>query len=104
MKEDDTFYIHLRVANEVLRVRIERDEEVEVVYRNAEKLINRLLDAYRKKYVSTDHEELDLKKLLTMTVLHLAVSNVEHSLHSDETICFNEIERLDKEIEACLRR
>lgn len=102
MMNEDTFKIHLYVADEDFYVEIPKDENEELLYRNAVKEIDRLIRAYRDKFKHSDNTELDFKKLLAMTALHLAKSNVELKGLKDDSRCLERIAEIDKDLEAFL--
>ncbi len=102
MMKDETFKIHLYVADEDFYVEIPKDENEERLYRDAVKEIDRLVRAYRDKFKWSEDKELDFKKLLAMTALHLARKNREMAEKSDDSQCFKRLAELDKELEAFL--
>lgn len=103
MMNEDTFKIHLYVADEDFYVEIPKDENEELLYRNAVKEIDRLIRAYRDKFKHSDNTELDFKKLLAMTALHLAKENVALQGSKDDSRCLQLITELDKDLEAFLK-
>ncbi len=96
--KDDTFKIHLYVADEDFYVEIPKDENEELLYRNAVKEIDRLIRAYREKFKTSEGTELDFKRLLAMTALHLARKNEELQVLQDDSQCLQRIAELDKEL------
>lgn len=100
---EDTFKIHLRVADEDFYVTIRKDEEEEELYRNAAKRINQIMNSYRQSFKDIDNEsELNTKKLLAMTALHLAKGKLEAERRTDDSLCLNMVEQLDKELKKFL--
>lgn len=104
MMKEDTFKIHLYVADEDFYVEIPKDENEELLYRKAVKEVDRLIRAYRDKYKHSDNTELDFKKLLAMTALHLAKDKMMLQGMKDDSHCLQRIAELDKDLEAFLSK
>ena len=102
--KDDTFKIHLYVADEDFYVEIPKDENEEVLYRDAVKEIDRLIRAYRDKYTTPDSKELNFKRLLAMTALHLAKQNEALKTKGDDSQWFMRLAELDKDLDAFLKK
>lgn len=98
---EDTFKIHLYVADEEFYVRIPKDEETEGQYRDAVRKINRLLSSYRGAY-NAENGSLGTKRLLAMTALHLAKEAIAAERDTDSDKCLSMIEDLDKDLEVFL--
>lgn len=101
---EDTFKIHLRIADEDFYVTIKKDEEEESLYRNAAKRIDQIMDLYRKGFKDKDQvSKLNTKKLLAMTALHLAKGNIATERQSDDSLCQDVIKQLNRELEEFLK-
>ncbi|MBQ9200749.1 MAG: cell division protein ZapA [Bacteroidales bacterium] len=102
--EDDTFKIHLYIADEDFFVELKRnDQQQEALYRQAARQISRLMNAYREKYHGEGAAELDTKRLLAMTALHLAKKNLEVEANTDDSRCLTVVGQLDEELKRYLK-
>lgn len=104
MMKEDTFKIHLYVADEDFYVEIPKDENEEFLYRDAVKEIDRLIRAYREKYKTPDGTELNIKRLLAMAALHLAKRNTGIAIQQDSSECWKRVAEIDKDLEAFLQQ
>lgn len=95
---DDTFLIHLGIAEKEYGLRIERSDEE--ITRAAAKQIRDKIDQYRKRY---SEKAVDVKDLLAMVALQLSIANLQLE-HKNDTGPFAEkIQQLSKELEEYLR-
>ena len=102
--EDETFKIHLYIADEDFFVELKRnDEQQESLYRQAAREIARLVNAYRDKFHGEGAAELDTKKLLAMTALQLAKKNLEVEANTDDSHCLTVVRQLDEELKNYLK-
>ncbi len=96
--EEETFRIHLNVVGQEFYVRIPKDENEELLYRNAVKRIEKILNSYRELFKNRDESELDLKKLLAMTALHLAKSSLKAEQNAADIRILDTVAQLNDEL------
>lgn len=90
-KDKDKFTINILLNGVRLPLNIPREDEV--IYRNAEKLVNKQLEKYRKYYSQRSMEEI-----LTIVAFQLATIAVKQSLFNDEQPLVETIKELNKEL------
>ncbi|MDH6535503.1 cell division protein ZapA [Parabacteroides sp. 52] len=94
---DDKFLIHVEIADKSYGIWINREEEE--LIREAAKRLRKKLYQYRQKYAKS---ELDIKDLLAMVALELAVNNRQWEDKNDTSPFTDKIQQLTNELEIYL--
>lgn len=76
-------------------LKIQREDEE--IYRNAEKIVNKYLEQYRRQYSQRSMEEI-----LTLVAYQLAVIISKQDIRQDEGPLAEKIEELNKELNKIL--
>lgn len=93
--KDDKFTINVQISGMRIPLTILRSEEL--VYRNAEKYVNRYLNHYQRQYNKRPSEEI-----LILVAFQMAVMVTKQEKVEDKFPLAERIEELDKELEAIL--
>lgn len=93
---DDKFLINIEIAGTKYPLTINRQEE-EVVRAAAAQINSKILQ-YRQYFNS----EVNIKDLLAMVAFQLSLTNLKLEKRNDTAPFTDAIERLRKEVEACL--
>ncbi|NLO70082.1 MAG: cell division protein ZapA [Porphyromonadaceae bacterium] len=90
-KDKDKFTINILLNGVRMPLIIPREDEV--IYRNAEKLVNKQLEKYRKHYSQRSMEEI-----LTMVAFQIAAIAAKQSLFNNEQPLVETIKELNEEL------
>jgi cell division protein ZapA len=92
---DKSFTIHVQVGGFKFPLTIDRaDEEL---YRNAEKMLDRVTERFVQTYRERPREEI-----LTLVAFQFAVAISKYEINTDTTPLAERIQALDEELEAFL--
>lgn len=91
MEDNKTFTINILLNGVRMPLNIRREDEE--IYRNAEKIVNKYLEQYRKQFSQRSMEEI-----LTLTAYQLAVIVAKQATNQDQTPLAEKIEELNKEL------
>jgi cell division protein ZapA len=95
MNENDTFLINVQIGGYRLPLRIERKEEE--LYRLAEKVLGKYLEAYQKKYSHRSAEEVFI-----FVAYELAVMLVRKMMQQNTAPLAEKVSSLNQELEKLL--
>lgn len=91
MEREDMFTINILINGVRMPLTIPREEEV--LYRDAEKLLNNYLIKYRERYNQHSMEEI-----LTIVAYQLAVIITKQNMNQDVTPLAQKIQNLNQEL------
>jgi hypothetical protein len=94
---EDTFSIHLTIADRRYPLRIKRSEEEEALVRAAAKLVNDWLTQYRNRFKVED-AGLEMRDLLAMAACQIAIRALKAEQNEDGKAYASTIGQLDKEL------
>ncbi|MBP8903252.1 MAG: cell division protein ZapA [Paludibacteraceae bacterium] len=95
MNKDDVFSINILLNGVRMPLNIRREDEE--IYRNAEKIVNKYLEQYRRQFSQRSMEEI-----LTLVAYQLAVIISKQKTNQDEAPMADKIEELNKELKKLL--
>ncbi len=95
MNNSKTFNINILLNGVRMPLKIQREDEE--IYRNAEKIVNKYLEQYRRQYSQRSMEEI-----LTLVAYQLAVIISKQDIRQDEGPLAEKIEELNKELNKIL--
>lgn len=99
---DDSFRIHLHIADCYFPVKIKRNEKEEALYRDAAKLVNKMVDKYRERFAE-ENPDIKMKDILAMVAYHFAINTLRKEAQTDDCRAMEVIEQLTKELEEALK-
>ena len=91
MEDNKTFTINILLNGVRMPLNIRREDEE--IYRNAEKIVNKYLEQYRKQFSQRSMEEI-----LTLAAYQLAVIVAKQATNQDQAPLAEKIEELNKEL------
>ncbi len=95
MEDNKTFTINILLNGVRMPLNIRREDEE--IYRNAEKIVNKYLEQYRRQFSQRSMEEI-----LTLVAYQLAVIISKQKTNQDEAPMADKIEELNKELKKLL--
>lgn len=95
MNNNDIFTINILLNGVRMPLKIRREDEE--IYRNAEKIVNKYLEQYRRQFSQRSMEEI-----LTLVAYQLAVIVSKQESNQDLAPMADKIEELNKELKKLL--
>ncbi|MHB9055896.1 MAG: cell division protein ZapA [Paludibacteraceae bacterium] len=95
MNNSDIFTINILLNGVRMPLRVRREDEE--IYRNAEKIVNKYLEQYRRQFSQRSMEEI-----LTLVAYQLAVIVSKQETNQDISPLAEKVEQLNKELKKLL--
>ncbi|OJV39016.1 MAG: hypothetical protein BGO29_03195 [Bacteroidales bacterium 36-12] len=92
---DDIFIINVQIGGFPIALKIPRKDEE--IYRNAEKLVTKLIEEYNSLYNQRAYEDI-----LKLVAFQLAVRVSKSALHEDPSPLSGQLKKLEQEIDDAL--